>query len=649
MKQYLIPLLLVFTYANLWAQTDYYRQELLNLADLSRLPLYRAGDIELLSSYDRTGDNDDGFSGKYSAIRKDDEGIVMADLKGPGVINRIWTPTPELDTIKFYFDGEKTPRISLPFYELFSGKTYPFVAPLCGNDVGGYYCFLPVPYEKSLRIVYTGRLLRFHQTEFRSLPESEKMVSFSMDMLKNYKDVFDKIMALWSRQVSPLEAYKNLKSKKINLTLKTGTEASLIELKYGGRIVGIEMGTGGDLLQAYRKVMLTATWDSEAIPALNLPLHDYFGFAFGKPAMQSIMLGCDKNKMYSYLPMPFDRSAKLTLKYDHLKPGDPDEIQISATIYYTEEKRIPLLEGKFYAQSRREYNPASGELYTIADVKGKGHFVGSILVAQGLEDGHTAFFEGDDQTIIDGQMKMHGTGSEDYFSGGYYAIMDKWDRGISLPEHGCLEYSQMTSRTGGYRFYLNDKMNFNSSLNLTIEHQPDPKWNVKVDYSSVGLFYAQNPRFENTEIRIDDKVIPVAHRNKLTPQSMKMVLYWNASAFYHDECIEFSSKISNDWTTTIDIEAIPIAQIHLDELDNGTYKLYVEYKKTENGNPFSIWQRTKQVSDWIPTDISIAEKTNTVYVGDIQITDKLKTITLRKKKSDDVTVNLCALFFEKIN
>ena len=42
----------------------------------------------------------------------------MADLKGPGVVNRIWTPTPEADTVKFYFDGEKTPRISLPFIDL---------------------------------------------------------------------------------------------------------------------------------------------------------------------------------------------------------------------------------------------------------------------------------------------------------------------------------------------------------------------------------------------------------------------------------------------------------------------------------------------------------------------------------------------------
>src|SRR5688500_6909151 len=103
-------LLFAFSFAasivNVSAQNDYYRNELLNLADLSRLAQYLQGTMDQLSSYDRTGGNDDGFSGKYSAVRKEAEGFVMADLKGPGIVNRIWTPTPEADTVKFYFDGE---------------------------------------------------------------------------------------------------------------------------------------------------------------------------------------------------------------------------------------------------------------------------------------------------------------------------------------------------------------------------------------------------------------------------------------------------------------------------------------------------------------------------------------------------------------
>src|SRR5437868_3606218 len=117
---------------------------LLGLAEWSRLDLLPRFKQSVftgsVSSYDRTGGNDDGFSGKYSFISKEPGGLVIANLKGPGVVNRIWTPTPTSDTIKFYFDGETSPRIAVPFIALFTGKTFPFLSPLSGNQLGGYYC-----------------------------------------------------------------------------------------------------------------------------------------------------------------------------------------------------------------------------------------------------------------------------------------------------------------------------------------------------------------------------------------------------------------------------------------------------------------------------------------------------------------------------
>ncbi|MGZ5425115.1 MAG: hypothetical protein ACXWH4_11200, partial [Candidatus Aminicenantales bacterium] len=55
------------------------------LARLDLLPqLKRSVEVGLVSSYDRSGGNDDGFSGKYSFIRKEPGGLVIADLEGPG-------------------------------------------------------------------------------------------------------------------------------------------------------------------------------------------------------------------------------------------------------------------------------------------------------------------------------------------------------------------------------------------------------------------------------------------------------------------------------------------------------------------------------------------------------------------------------------
>ena len=53
------------------------------------------------------GGNDDGFAGTYSFLRKEGDKLVIAEMEGPGVINRIWTPTPTDNMLYFYFDGEK--------------------------------------------------------------------------------------------------------------------------------------------------------------------------------------------------------------------------------------------------------------------------------------------------------------------------------------------------------------------------------------------------------------------------------------------------------------------------------------------------------------------------------------------------------------
>jgi hypothetical protein len=172
---------------------------------------------------------------------------------------------------------------------------------------------------------------------------------------------------------------------------------------------------------------------------------------------------------------------------------------------------------------------------------------------------------------------------------------------------------------------------------------------VKADYTSVALFYANTPQFEDSPILIDDLVEKVPHHDKLTAQGMVYSLYWLAKASYDDPAIVFSMGKSDKWFVQIDPEAVPMAQIYLNGLDRGRYKLHVEYGKSEKPGPFSIWQGSAQVSEWIEPDKDMAADTGkTVYAGEIEITDELNTITLRKK-ADDTSVRILSFLFEKIN
>ena len=115
-----------------------FAQELRPFYDIASLPDYLDNTIcGQVSSWDTTGGNDDGFSVKYSFIKRNsDSSLVIFDMKGSGVINRIWTPTPTADTLDFYIDNLNHPCFSISYVDLFSGKRYPFVAPLCGNQLG---------------------------------------------------------------------------------------------------------------------------------------------------------------------------------------------------------------------------------------------------------------------------------------------------------------------------------------------------------------------------------------------------------------------------------------------------------------------------------------------------------------------------------
>src|SRR5690606_12588133 len=163
------------------------------------LPTYRSGEyIGQISSYDRTGGNDDGFDGTHSFIRKENGHLVIADFQGPGVVNRIWTPTPTDDTLAFYFDGEPQARLRIRFSDLFSGEVFPFVKGLSGNEIGGYYTYLPIPYEKSLKIVFEGEKMLFHQIQYRELP-GKKVRSWSGDYSQQEREKIEQVANLWQK------------------------------------------------------------------------------------------------------------------------------------------------------------------------------------------------------------------------------------------------------------------------------------------------------------------------------------------------------------------------------------------------------------------------------------------------------------------
>ncbi len=494
----------------------------LGMAEMHRLDLLpemrRSVSVGSVSSYDRTGGNDDGFSGKYSFVAKEDDGLIIADLKGPGVIYRIWTPTPSSDVMEFYFDGESTPRIAVKFRELFLGKHRPFVTPLVGYGAGGFYSYVPLAYEKSCKIKVRGQRVQFYQINYAQYPDEAPIQSWSDS--NTIREDEKKAAALFAAPGSDISGQVipegvTGETHRTSVSLEPGKTATLFETDKGGRIAGLRISPASALAGKARDLLLRIHWDGEEKPAVICPAGDFFGYAWGKPATTSLLIGTIDNTAYCYFPMPFERSAKIELVSER-KEGPA--VDVKAEVVFAATPRTNR-EGKFYAIWRRENPTTVGKPFEFLSTEGQGHVVGCILQCQTMGEGNTYYFEGDDQTTIDGELVVHGTGSEDFFNGGWYDVPSRWEKRLSFPLSGCLGYQKHLGRTGGYRLMIGDAYAFKSSILQTIEHAAT-KNSLENDYCSVSYAYlAGTPTWSR-------EILPVAERGVVDFKSFVFVPGW---------------------------------------------------------------------------------------------------------------------------
>jgi len=523
---YVFVVAFVFVAAAARGAGDDFVPGIAELYRLDRLPAFKESvEVASVSSYDRTGGNNDGFGGQYSFVRKEEGGLVLADLKGPGVIYRIWTPTPTDDVMEFYFDGEEAPRITVKFRDLFLGKHPAFERPLVGYGAGGFYSYVPLPYEKSCKVFVRAERIQFYQINYATYPRGAGITTFTAEPMAKQRRAIKKAKKLFGSVGQDISHYAVPTGGKIErvtsrVTLKAGEAATVLHVDRPGRIVGLRMSPAEALAGKKRDVVLRVYWDGDTEPAIASPAGDFFGYAWGEPAMKSLLVGTADGADYCYFPMPFDTSARIEL---YAEPGLDRDVSVQAEVLFVPVGRMSD-EGKFYALWRRENPTSKGKPFTFIETEGRGHIVGAVQQSQGLESGNTYFFEGDDQTTIDGELVIHGTGSEDFYNGGWYDVPGRWDNRRSFVLSGCLAYKKHLGRTGGYRFMLGDAYAYRQSILQTIEHAPTNN-DLLNDYCSVTYLYSQE------RPTCDFTLPPAEKREVVDPQRIIFATWWNVPIY----------------------------------------------------------------------------------------------------------------------
>lgn len=106
-----------------------------------------------LSSYDRNQNNYD--QGNFLRIEPGPEKVLM-DVKGPGVLTRLWTAEP-MGTLRFYWDGARKPQLEVRWTDLQSEQVIPLASPFVTSAGGGCTMRFPLPFSKGLKVTLSDQ------------------------------------------------------------------------------------------------------------------------------------------------------------------------------------------------------------------------------------------------------------------------------------------------------------------------------------------------------------------------------------------------------------------------------------------------------------------------------------------------------------
>jgi hypothetical protein len=283
------------------------------------------------------------------------------------------------------------------------------------------------------------------------------------------------------------------------ITLKNGETTPIAEIEGPGVIQHIWMtfadhGPRGHT--TLRDLVLRFYWDGEKTPSIEVPAGDFYANGHAMRCLVSSVPVCvnPNGAMNCYWPMPFRKSARITVTNEH--GADLGGYFYQVTYALT---NVPPEAAYLHAQWRRENPVTYHKEYTIVDgIRGKGHYVGTYLAWAQLSNGWWG--EGEIKFYIDGDgphPTICGTGTEDYVGGA-------WCFGGQTYSTAFLGYPLFHKKEGEiikhglYRWHVMDPIRFKSDLRVTIQDlgftpQPTGYEPLTDDISSVAYWYQAEP------------------------------------------------------------------------------------------------------------------------------------------------------------
>jgi len=402
-------------------------KKLTDLESLATLPA-KGETGQQFSSYDRASKYD-AKTKKYIAwdangdhngiIRTEGDLQVMAEMKGPGCITRIWSAYATSGHVKIYLDGASEPAVDLPFSGYFDGSNEPFIYPSLVHDASsGKNCYVPIPYQKSCKIVAEKDWGAYYHFTYTTFPKGTKVPTFqrnlSSEELAALRGVDYYLRYGLGRDPSPKRQDQTELTP--NVSVNPGKTVTIARIQGARAITGLRMNIAQSSLSEdmLRNVILRIYWDGEKTPSVWAPIGDFFGSGLGANKYKSLPLGVTDDSFYSFWYMPFANGAVVELKNE----GDTAfSAPFSITTAGLTQPADKL--GRFHAKWHRDAmlpkEPERAIDWPMLKTDGRGRYCGVALEVWNPKGGWWG--EGDEKFFVDGEKfpSTFGTGSEDFF------------------------------------------------------------------------------------------------------------------------------------------------------------------------------------------------------------------------------------------
>lgn len=225
-----------------------------------------------------------GAKGHPSDALEPGETKVLLDVKGSGIINRVWITINDRSPLmlrslrlEMFWDGASKPAVSVPFGDFFGmglGRTATFHNIFFANPEGrSFQCFIPMPFKKAARIQVTN--------------ESGKRLShlffdINFEQISNWNNSYLYFHSYWNRDTA---------------TRLARDFELLPSVKGRGRFLGVNIGVNTNPL--YRdfwwgegEVKMYLDGDRDFPTLAGTGTEDYIGTAWGQGEFFNDYAGC---------------------------------------------------------------------------------------------------------------------------------------------------------------------------------------------------------------------------------------------------------------------------------------------------------------------------------------------------------------------